>query len=114
MFWEAYRGHVLECVGTIDTSRIGHLETYRISESIRKWLGLGRRLPVQGFAALQGRDGVVRPFTLTSVELAQAIYPRAHTCFNRIDLPLFDDEGQTRAGLDFVLSPAAASAFYMD
>ena len=32
---------------------------------------------------------MLRPFTLTSVELAQCAYPRALKRFNRIDLPLF-------------------------
>ena len=50
-----------------------------------------RRVPVGGFDQLLGRDGAVKRFTLTSVSLDQAVYPRAHTCFNRIDLPRFAD-----------------------
>ena len=37
-----------------------------------------RAVSARGFAKLHGRDGVLRPFTLTSVELAQCAYPRAH------------------------------------
>jgi hypothetical protein len=47
------------------------------------------RVPVQGFSALQGNDGNVKPFTIDSIHLKDSVYPRAHTCFNRIDLPLY-------------------------
>ena len=60
-----------------------------------QWTTGHSRVPVQGFSHLQGRDGVLRPFTLTSVALDAAIFPRAHTCFNRIDVPLY----KTRADL---------------
>ena len=51
-----------------------------------QWTTGHARVPVQGFGHLMGRDGVLRKFTLTSIELDAAIYPRAHTCFNRIDV----------------------------
>jgi len=47
------------------------------------------RVPVQGFSALQGNDGNVKQFTIESVTLEQSVFPRAHTCFNRVDLPLY-------------------------
>jgi len=47
------------------------------------------RVPVQGFSALQGNDGNVKPFTIDSIKIHDSVYPRAHTCFNRIDLPLY-------------------------
>ena len=43
-----------------------------------RWATGSARCPLGGFAKLHGRDGVLRPFTLTSVELAQCAYPRAH------------------------------------
>ena len=64
-----------------------------------KWATGSARCPLGGFAKLHGRDGVLRPFTLTSVELAQCAYPRAHTCFNRIDLPLFANQRDLVAAL---------------
>ena len=48
------------------------------------------RVPAQGFAALQSYDGNLRQFCITSVTKAQSSMPRSHTCFNRIDLPLYD------------------------
>eukprot|EP00835_Amoeboradix_gromovi_P006009 NODE_637_length_5728_cov_0.215669.p1 type:complete len:678 gc:universal NODE_637_length_5728_cov_0.215669:3102-1069(-) len=43
------------------------------------------RIPVNGFKDLQGSDGP-RKFTLERVKDETAL-PKAHTCFNRIDLP---------------------------
>ena len=78
------------------------------------WATGSGRVPLGGFAALQGRDGQLRPFALTSVPLAQAAFPRAHTCFNRIDVPLFGNEDALVAAFDFALHPSNAAAFSMD
>jgi hypothetical protein len=43
------------------------------------------RVPAQGFGALQGNDGNIKLFTIDSIPLKTT---RAHTCFNRIDLPI--------------------------
>ena len=73
-----------------------------------QWCTGSSKVPVQGFDSLQGRDGTTRRFTLTSLELSQAIYPRAHTCFNRIDLPLYKTKDDLKEALDFVLTNAIA------
>ena len=46
-------------------------------------------LPAAGFRALQSNDGRVRRFQLQGVSPQAHPYPRAHTCFNRLDLPAF-------------------------
>ena len=38
----------------------------------------------------------VRKFTITSVKLKDSVYPKAHTCFNRIELPLYKDYKQCK------------------
>ena len=58
------------------------------------------RVPVQGFQGLQGNDGTLRPFTIDSVALSTSKFPRAHTCFNRLDLPLYETEEELRLCLD--------------
>uniref|UniRef100_A0A6T5VL12 HECT-type E3 ubiquitin transferase n=1 Tax=Leptocylindrus aporus TaxID=1398097 RepID=A0A6T5VL12_9STRA len=58
-------------------------------------------VPSRGFSVLQGNDGNVRPFTLHGVMLDQCLYPRAHTCFNRIDLPLFTSREDLEEKLKF-------------
>ena len=45
-------------------------------------------VPIQGFGYLQGNDGNVRKFTLHGDKNVK-VFPRAHTCFNRIDLPIY-------------------------
>ena len=51
-------------------------------------------VPAQGFSVLQGNDGNIRKFTIHGVELEMYVFPRAHTCFNRIDLPLYTSRDQ--------------------
>ena len=44
-------------------------------------------VPSRGFSVLQGIDGSIKKFTIHGVDRNAYFYPRAHTCFNRIDLP---------------------------
>jgi hypothetical protein len=44
-------------------------------------------VPTRGFSVLQGNDGNIKKFCINGVSRDQYCYPRAHTCFNRIDLP---------------------------
>ena len=53
-------------------------------------------VPARGFGVLQGNDGSVRKFTINGVPAHMCLYPRAHTCFNRIDLPMY----RTKAELE--------------
>jgi len=77
------------------------------------WCTGSSQVPAQGFRYLQGRDGALRAFTITSVELSEAVFPRSHTCFNRIDLPLFGSRAEVRAALDVALADEHAG-FSMD
>ena len=67
------------------------------------------RPPAQGFKALQSNDGYVRRFAINGTALPpanereahpEALWPRAHTCFNKIDLPEFE----TREELERMLT----------
>jgi HECT-domain (ubiquitin-transferase) len=44
-------------------------------------------VPTRGFSVLQGNEGNIKKFCVNGVSRDHYIYPRAHTCFNRIDLP---------------------------
>ena len=66
-------------------------------------------MPVQGFSSLQGNDGNIRRFTVDSIALETSIFPRAHTCFNRIDLPQYKTQAGTVAA-----TVAAATALQHD
>jgi len=46
-------------------------------------------VPVIGFAGLVSNKGTVSRFTLKGVAHNKSPYPTAHTCFNRIDLPVY-------------------------
>uniref|UniRef100_U5EYM0 E3 ubiquitin-protein ligase SMURF1 n=1 Tax=Corethrella appendiculata TaxID=1370023 RepID=U5EYM0_9DIPT len=51
------------------------------------------RVPLQGFRALQGSTGAVGPRLFTihlTADVPIQNLPKAHTCFNRIDLPPYD------------------------
>jgi len=53
-------------------------------------------VPAQGFAYLQGNDGNIRKFCINSISVSSSLFPRAHTCFNRIDLPLYTSKQQLK------------------
>ncbi|KAK7079920.1 E3 ubiquitin-protein ligase smurf2, partial [Halocaridina rubra] len=50
------------------------------------------RVPLQGFKALQGSTGAAGPrlFTIHQIDAPTENLPKAHTCFNRIDLPPYE------------------------
>uniref|UniRef100_A0A8D8VAB3 HECT-type E3 ubiquitin transferase n=2 Tax=Cacopsylla melanoneura TaxID=428564 RepID=A0A8D8VAB3_9HEMI len=50
------------------------------------------RVPLQGFKALQGSTGAAGPrlFTIHCTDSPPENLPKAHTCFNRIDLPAYE------------------------
>ena len=77
------------------------------------WCTGSSRPPARGFDRLLGRDGRERKFTITSAPLARAAYPRAHTCFNRVDLPLFGSREDLARAFDVALA-AEHAAFSMD
>merc|ERR1712187_886051 len=56
-------------------------------------------VPSRGFSVLQGIDGNIKKFTIHGVDTNQYVYPRAHTCFNRIDLPLYSKKDELRERL---------------
>jgi hypothetical protein len=61
------------------------------------------RVPIQGFKALRGSDGDSLLFSIESVPVTQSVYPKAHTCFNRLELPLYDNEEDLRKFVGEVL-----------
>ena len=62
------------------------------------------RLPIQGFRALRTLRGEGAPFTLEPMtNFGDDSLPRAHTCFNRIDLPLYSCKDTLRKALLYVI-----------
>jgi E3 ubiquitin ligase SMURF1/2/E3 ubiquitin-protein ligase NEDD4 len=61
------------------------------------------RVPAQGFQAMQSHDNRLQLFCIKSVNEQHFPYPRAHTCFNRIDLPMFETKEDLKEKLDAVI-----------
>ncbi len=64
------------------------------------------RIPAGGFAALESNRGEYARFCIqsTSYDSRESPYPRAHTCFNRLTLPLYPSYEVLRERLDFVVN----------
>ncbi|KDO34610.1 hypothetical protein SPRG_00673 [Saprolegnia parasitica CBS 223.65] len=62
------------------------------------------RVPVQGFKALTSYDGRICHFTLNTVAYPEHTFPRAHTCFNRIDLPKYKSKQELENVLTLVVN----------
>jgi E3 ubiquitin-protein ligase NEDD4 len=60
-------------------------------------------VPVQGFGFLQGNDGNIRKFTLHGDKNVK-VFPRAHTCFNRIDMPIYKSKADLQKHLTMAIS----------
>ena len=60
-------------------------------------------VPVQGFGFLQGNDGNIRKFTLHGDKNVK-VFPRAHTCFNRIDMPIYKTKAEMQKYLTMAIS----------
>jgi hypothetical protein len=62
------------------------------------------RLPVEGFRMLKTLRGDPAKFTIEAMPYTpQNTYPRAHTCFNRLDLPLFPSPRELQSRLLYVI-----------
>jgi len=76
-------------------------------------------LPVEGFAGLQSARGVSRLFQVTLVATTNkpgfptSPLPRAHTCFNTIDLPAYPNRKEMMSVLSMVIE-LEATGFEMD
>ena len=71
------------------------------------------RLPPLGFKALESNDGHFRSFALMSIGRQLGMWPRAHTCFNRIDLPLYASRDELEGYLTLVIN-MEITGFTMD
>eukprot|EP01017_Pseudomicrothorax_dubius_P035988 TRINITY_DN5111_c0_g1_i12.p1 TRINITY_DN5111_c0_g1~~TRINITY_DN5111_c0_g1_i12.p1 ORF type:complete len:172 (-),score=39.36 TRINITY_DN5111_c0_g1_i12:67-519(-) len=63
------------------------------------------RTPVEGFRALESNRGDMAKFCIESVKYLEAdSYPRAHTCFNRLDLPCYPTQEALENALNYILT----------
>ena len=64
------------------------------------------RVPFGGFVALESNRGTVSKFTIQSspYEKGKKNFVKAHTCFNRLDIPIFDNKNELKEAIQFVSS----------
>ena len=72
------------------------------------------RLPAGGFKNLIGVDGSTRPFELCGTGGDEHALPRSHTCFNRLDLPMYEDEDHMAAVLAGIVAAGDMGGFTME
>ncbi|CAG9330785.1 unnamed protein product [Blepharisma stoltei] len=80
-----------------------HFSQKKLSDLITFVTGTPR-LPVEGFSSLKTMRGDPAKFTIESIpcENDNAL-PRAHTCFNRLDLPKYTSRQSLKKGLLYVI-----------
>ncbi|TDH69606.1 hypothetical protein CCR75_002264 [Bremia lactucae] len=61
------------------------------------------RVPVQGFKGLTSYDGRICPFSLRPLPNQSRGFPKVHTCFNRVELPLYASKTDMETALFAVL-----------
>jgi len=61
-------------------------------------------VPVEGFQALQSHDGKLCWFALQSAKVKEQPFIIAHTCFNRLDVPMYRTKEELDKQLHLVLS----------
>ncbi len=61
-------------------------------------------VPVEGFQALQSHDGQLCWFALQSAKVKDQPFIIAHTCFNRLDIPMYKSKTELKKQLLLVLS----------
>jgi len=64
-------------------------------------------VPSRGFSVLQGNDGSIRQFCIHGIKKENSLYPRSHTCFNRIDLPIYSSKNELREKLRVAIATSA-------
>ena len=64
------------------------------------------RVPFGGFSALESNRGNVSKFTIECIPYVKGVknFVKAHTCFNRLDIPNFDNKNELKEALHYVSS----------
>lgn len=71
------------------------------------------RLPVEGFRGLESQRGRTQRFTIERIPRHLSVLPRAHTCFNRLDLPEYSSYAEFSKFMTMALE-AETVGFTMD
>lgn len=82
-------------VGKYSQERLGKLLKFVTGTS---------KLPFQGFKDLKTVRGQSCPFTIVPIPYTMKSLPKAHTCFNRLELPVYQQRDILEEALNFVTS----------
>ena len=82
---------------------MGNLSQKELSNLLLFSTGSGR-VPLGGFAALESNRGNISRFTIEMLpyEKGRKNFIKAHTCFNRIDIPLYKNKEEMVEMVKFV------------
>ncbi|CAD8074109.1 unnamed protein product [Paramecium primaurelia] len=73
------------------------------------------RTPVEGFRKLESNRGNCSKFCIESVPFTKANpYPKAHTCFNRLELPMYETREEIESYLKAVIQADMDGQFGME
>ena len=105
-----YKGFVMGAYSPVVLRFWQVMETYSQKElqQILQFCTGSNRLPLGGFSELQSESGQKSPFTIQSVDYVGKIggpmsnLPRAHTCFNRLDLPRYTSFEYMKTAIDYI------------
>lgn len=61
------------------------------------------RVPIEGFGYLKTLRGEPAKFTLQSIESGKRPLPQAHTCFNRLEIPVYNKKSEMQDALKYVI-----------
>jgi HECT-domain (ubiquitin-transferase) len=61
-------------------------------------------VPARGFSCLQGIDGNIKKFTIQGIDYDVSMFPKSHTCFNRIDLPVYHSKEALKEKLTIAIT----------
>jgi hypothetical protein len=63
-----------------------------------------RRVPILGFSFLESNRNKINKFTIQRAVIEEHNpYPKAHTCFNRLELPAYRSQEELNSRMDQIL-----------
>ena len=80
---------------------ISTLDDSQLRKFLQFWTGC-QSVPIDGFANLKNNRQEPSPFTIKLVDIKNGMI-RAHTWFNRIELPRFKDKSEMEASIKYIL-----------
>ncbi|KAH9092004.1 hypothetical protein Ae201684P_011543 [Aphanomyces euteiches] len=103
--WKAHTTYIGECEPQVIEWFWQVVEDFSTEQRARllQFTTGSARVPVQGFKTLTMNDGRICLFAIQGIRKEECLYPRAHTCFNRLDLPMYATKKDLETALNMVI-----------